>query len=71
MKKKYYVELYFYKENMKELGFKEEPDLDNYKTETKMIEIISNSWIDAKNKLLLEFPAIAYIYVHETRNVDI
>jgi hypothetical protein len=71
MRKNYYVELYYYKDNMKELGFKEEPDLDNYKSETKMTKIISNSWDEAKNKLLLEFPNIAYIYVHETRNIDI
>ncbi len=71
MRKNYYVELYFYKEDMKELGFKEVPDLDNYKYETKMTKVISSSWDEAKNKLLLEFPDIAYIYVHETRNIDI
>lgn len=71
MRKNYYVELYFYKENMRGLGFKEEPDLDNYKLETKMTKVISNSWDTAKEKLLLEFPDVAYIYVHETRNIEI
>lgn len=71
MRQKYYVELYYYKDGIKNLGFKEEPNLDDYKIETVMTEIVSESWEDAKRNLLMKYPNIAYIYVHETRNIDI
>jgi len=71
MRKKYFVELYYYKEDMKALGFKEIPNLDYYKTETTMTEVVSGSWNEAKKKLLNDFPDTAYILVHETRNIDI
>jgi len=71
MKKKYFVELYYYKDDVKNLGLKDIPNLDDYKPETKMTNVVSGSWDDAKNKLLLDFPDIAYILVHETKNIDI
>lgn len=71
MKKKYFVELYFNKEGKQELGFSDTPELDHYKTETIMEQMISTSWEEAKRNLLLKYPNIAYIHVHETRNIDI
>lgn len=71
MRKKYFVELYYYKTGMEDFGFKDEPKLDYYKAETKMTQVVSSSWDEAKKKLLLDFPDVAYILVHETRNIDI
>jgi hypothetical protein len=71
MKEKYFVELYYYKKNIKESGLQENPNLDNYLPETTMAQVIATSWEEAKNKILQKYPNTAYIYVHETRNIEI
>ena len=71
MKKKYFSELYFYKKDIKEQGLKEEPNLDYYLPNTIMIQVIATSWEEAKDKILKQYSTTAYIYVHETRNIEI
>jgi len=71
MKIKYFVELYYYKKDITGEGLQETPQLDNYMLDTTMTAIIATSWDNAKEKILKKYPKTAYIYVHETRNLDI
>lgn len=71
MRKKYFVELYFYNDNAKKTGLSETPNLDEYTHQTEMMNVVSTNWEDAKKKILNKYPDVAYIYVHETRQIDI
>jgi len=71
MRKKYFLELYFYKKNIKERDFKEVPSLNDYLPRTIMTQVIATSWEQTKNKILKKYPDTAYIYVHEIRNMEI
>jgi len=71
MRQKYFVELYFYTDNSLASGLQETPELNKYKNDTKMVEVISSSWDQAKKKLLLKFPDTAYMHVCETKNIEI
>lgn len=71
MRKKYFVELYFHKQENKDQNLDEIPNLDDYSSDTVMIHIVSTTWDEAKSKILNQYPHTAYIYVHETRNIDL
>lgn len=70
MNKKFFVELYFYKDNSKQKGLSEQPNLDDYKSETIMTSVVSSNWNYAKEQILKKFPETAYIHFHESRNLD-
>ncbi len=71
MKTNYFMELYFFKDNVLKNGLDEQPDLDNYQSKTIITNIIATSWEEAKRKILEKYPSAAYIHMHETRSVDI
>jgi len=71
MKKKYFAELYFYKNNITKKGLQKEPNLDDYLSDTIMTQIIATSWQEAKAMILKQYPNTAYTYIHETRNIEI
>jgi len=71
MKKIYDVEIYYYSDKSRIVELKEEPVLDQYLAETTILQVVSNSWEETKRKILDKFPNAAYIYVHETRNMNI
>lgn len=68
---KFSVELFFYKNNDKNSGLSEIPDLDNYKKETVTEYVTANDWNSAKEKILHKYPDVAYLIVQYTENLDI
>ena len=71
MKINYFMELYFFADNILKTHLDKQPNLDNYKSTTIMTNVIASSWNEAKKKILEKYPSTAYIHMHETRNMDI
>ena len=69
MTKKYFIELYFHKDNKSSL--EDKPNLDNYLSNTEISEIVANSWKEVKDKIIIKYPNIAYIHLLESRNMNI
>ena len=63
--KRYSVELYFYKDPHESKGYKTEPVLEEYSTETIASDVFAYDWASAEKKLLSERKDIAYIHVIE------
>ena len=61
--KRYSVELYFYKDPNEFKGYKTEPTLDEYSSETVTSDVFAHDWVSAEKKLLSERKDIAYIHV--------
>lgn len=69
--KKYYTELYFYQNKSENKGLSDKPDLDKYSKSVIAYDLSANSWESAKKRILDKYPDIAYIYVVDSKNLDI
>jgi hypothetical protein len=68
---KYYTELYFYANETENKGFTEIPNLDEYSKTVIPFEVSANSWESAKKQIMTKYPNVAYIFVLESKNLDI
>jgi len=69
--KKYFTELYFYKDGLNNSGYSDRPNLDEYINETIMCEISTTDWNSAVMKIITKHPAVAYVHLHKSVDIDI
>ena len=67
----FFTELYFYKLDSENNGYKREPSLDDYQPSPIPLNISASDWTLAEKEILEKYPSVAYIHVLDSRGIEI
>ncbi len=68
--KKFYAEVYFFKDGVSNKEVQDSPNLDLYRTETRLENVASTDWDAAKKIISIRQGNIAYIHLIESKSLD-
>ena len=68
--KRYITELYFLKPGLVFRGLDNEPILDMYSSNTKLLDVNAASFKEAKKRIIEKFPEVSYIHLLDTNSLD-
>lgn len=69
--KKFFTELYFYKDDHDKTGYTKIPNIHKYKTSPLSVDITATDWKDAEKQIVDKYSTVAYIHVIESRDLGI